>query len=63
MALTCDIQEGYMSSVLPHFANISYRLGRPLKFDPVKEKFKGDSAADRMLKRNYRKPYIVPEKV
>ena len=31
-ALHCDIIEGFMSSSLPHLANISYRLGRELKF-------------------------------
>ena len=47
----------------PHLANISYRLGREVIFDGGKEKFVGDSEADRMLTRNYRKPYVVPENV
>jgi len=61
--LTCDIEVGYMSSVLPHLANISYRLGRKLTFDGSKEKFVGDSKANRMLTRSYRKPYVVPQRV
>ncbi len=61
--LTCDIQEGYMSSALPLLANISYRLGRTLTFDGKKEKFESDSQADKMLTRDYRKPYIVPQQV
>jgi predicted dehydrogenase len=61
--LTCDIEVGYMSSALPHLANISYRLGRNLTFDGNKEKFVGDSKANQMLTRKYRKPYVVPNRV
>jgi predicted dehydrogenase len=59
-ALHCDILEGYMSSALPALANISYRLGHELKFDGAKEKFVNDPQADKMLTRDYRKPYVVP---
>jgi hypothetical protein len=58
--LNCDIEQGAMSSALPHLANISYRLGRTLTFDGKNEKFVSDWQADRMLSRNYRKPYAVP---
>jgi len=61
--LNCDVEIGHMSTCLPHLANISYRLGREVIFDGGKEKFVGDSEADRMLTRNYRKPYVVPENV
>ena len=33
-ALGVDIEEGHLSSVLCHLANMSYRLGRTLEFDP-----------------------------
>ena len=29
-------------------ANIAYRLNRPLKWDPVKERFEGDEEANRL---------------
>jgi predicted dehydrogenase len=61
--LHCDIKEGYMSAVLPALANISYRLGRQLTFDGATEKFVRDKEADKMLTRNYRKPYVVSEEV
>ncbi|MEI7422312.1 MAG: Gfo/Idh/MocA family oxidoreductase [Prolixibacteraceae bacterium] len=61
--LNCNIIEGHYSSALPHLANISYRLGRELKFMGDKEKFSNDPEADAMLTRNYRKPYYIPEKV
>jgi hypothetical protein len=52
-----------MSAALPALANISYRLGRKLTFDGAKEKFVKDKEADKLLTRNYRKPYVVPEQV
>jgi len=61
--LNCDIETGFMSTVLPHLANISYRLGRELKFDGKREKFVSDGQADKMLSRKYRKPYTVPDRV
>jgi len=50
-----------MSSALPPLANISYRLDRRLTFDPATEKIVSDAEADKMLTRDYRPPYILPE--
>jgi predicted dehydrogenase len=62
--LHCDVKEGVMSSDLPHLANISYRLGRELHFNGVAEKFVNDTEADAMITRKeYRKPYLLPDKV
>lgn len=61
--LHCDINVGFHSSALPLLANISYRLGRELKFMGDYEKFANDPEADTMLKRAYRKPYVVPDEV
>jgi predicted dehydrogenase len=57
------VETAHTSSALAHLGNISYRLGRRLTFDPAKETFVGDSEADAMLTRNYRKPFIVPAQV
>ena len=38
-------------------------LGVPLRMDPRVEKFIGNTAADAMLTREYRAPFIVPERV
>jgi hypothetical protein len=61
--LACDIEEGHLSSSLPHMANIAFRVGRGLVFDPKKETFVGDAEADKLLTRTYRAPYVIPEKV
>ncbi len=57
-----DIADGHYSAALVHFANISYRLGRSLKFDPKSERFIGDDEANRLLRRDYRAPFEVPER-
>ena len=61
--LSADIEIAATSANLVHMANISYRLGRTLKFDPMKVSFIGDAEANKMMTRDYRKPYVVPEKV
>jgi hypothetical protein len=106
--LNADILEGHYSSALCHLANISYRLGtqvpfnpktkafgdnkeayetlarleehlaeenglkleglkyqlgRKLTFDPKAEKFVGDDEANKLLTREYRKGFAVPDKV
>jgi predicted dehydrogenase len=61
--LTADVEIGVTSAALVHLGNISYRLGRKLTFDPKTLTFPGDAAANAMLTRKYRAPYIVPAKV
>jgi hypothetical protein len=61
--LLCDIEEGHLSAALCHLANISYRTGRKLRFDPARERFINDPEADQLLTRRYREPYVVPERV
>ena len=61
--LNCDITEGFYSTALPHLANISYRLGRQLKFIGDTERFANDPEANKLLTRIYRQPYVVPEEV
>jgi len=61
--LNTTIEEGHYSCALIHFANISYRLGRSLNFDPKTERFINDDEANGMLKREYREPFVVPEEV
>ena len=57
------IEDGFHSCAVIHLGNIAYRLGRTLDFDPVTMRFKGDAEANALLTREYRAPYVVPEKV
>jgi predicted dehydrogenase len=61
--LNAEIEEGAMSCVLMHLANVAYRVGRVLYWDEKTWTCKGDAEATKMLTRDYRKPYVVPEKV
>jgi len=61
--LNCDIEQGHISSILGELGNISYKLGRTVIFDGKTETFVSDRQANNMLARNYRKPFVVPQKV
>jgi predicted dehydrogenase len=59
-----DVEEGHRSTLLCQLANISYRLGgRKLVVDPQTETLVDDAEANALLKREYRAPWVVPEKV
>ena len=61
--LNADIEIGIRAAGIVHLANIAYRLGRKITWDDAARKFTGDAEANKMISRNYRKPYVVPEKV
>jgi predicted dehydrogenase len=54
-----DVESQHRSVSTCHLGNISLRLGRPLKWDPVKEQFVGDTEANRMLYREQRSGYEI----
>lgn len=56
----CDIEIGHCASGLVHLGNIAWRTDRKLRFDPETETF-GDNEANRLLGREYRKPWILPD--
>ena len=59
-----DAETGHQTAMLCHLANISYRVGnRRLVLDPETETFTGFPEADAHLKRTYRKPWVIPEKI
>jgi hypothetical protein len=60
--LHAPLEQGHLSTSLCHLGNISYRVGRSVKFDNAAERFVGDSEADALLTRTYRAPYVLPEK-
>ena len=60
--LRAPLEEGHFSTALCHLGNISYRVGRSVKFDGATERFVGDEEADKLLTRTYRAPYALPDK-
>ncbi len=54
-----NAEVGHRSSSVCHLGNISMLLGRPVKWDPRKEKFINDAAADQMITRPMRAPWRV----
>ena len=61
--LTAEIEEGHYSSTLVHLANIANDIGRTLHFNPKTEQFVNDPDANKLLTRDYRNPYVLPEEV
>lgn len=55
-----DIESGHLSTLLVHYANISYRLGgEKLTIDPATEGFVDNDRGQALLTRSYRSPWIV----
>jgi predicted dehydrogenase len=62
--LLADVNEGHISTAMMHLGNIAYLTGRKLIFNGEAEKFVDDEEADSYLSRKeYRKPYLLPEEV
>jgi len=47
----CDVEIGHHTTTACHLGNIAFLLKRPLKWDPVAERFIGDAQANRWLDR------------
>ena len=57
-----DIEQGFISTTTCILANLSSQLGgRTLVYDPVKGRIVNDEAANKLLARSYRKPYVHPD--
>jgi len=61
--LHADVEIGVLSAIMCHMANISYRVGRRLEWDDEHRWFVDDVRANLMTTRNYRRPYVVPDRV
>jgi predicted dehydrogenase len=54
---TCNVRYGHRLTKLGLLANISHRTGRRLYWDDAKERVRDDREANRLLSRDFRKPY------
>jgi len=60
-APNAEIEIGYQSTLHCHLGNIVARTGRALKFDAKTETFAGDTEANKLLRREYRKHWATPK--
>ena len=58
-----DIEQGYISTAACILANLSMQFGRSLAWDPAKGQVIGDDMANRLLRREYRGPWVHPAAV
>jgi len=56
-----DIEQGYISTTSCILANLSMQLGRSLAWDAAAGRVASDEEANRLLRREYRKPWVHPE--
>ena len=56
----CDMQAGHRSTNMSLLGIAAMKAGRTLLWDGQKEVFVGDKEADKLLKREYRKPWVYP---
>ena len=54
-------RNGHRSCTLVNLGKIAVQLGRPLRFDPEKERFDGDEEANRLVDQPMRAPWRLPE--
>jgi predicted dehydrogenase len=60
---TLGRMEEYLKENKVNLAETKYQLGRKLTIDAQSEKVAGDLDANKLLTRDYRKPFVVPEKI
>lgn len=53
----CDVEVGHRTATVCTIGNIAYKLKRPLRWNPAKEKFENDAEANRLLSRPMRKEW------
>ncbi len=59
-APAAGIERAHRSSVLPLLGMVSWRLGRSIAWDGEREEIPGDEAANALLRRPYRAPWVYP---
>jgi hypothetical protein len=59
---SCSVNYHYKIDLALTLANLAYRLGRSIRFDPVKEQIVGDPEAAKLAVPTYRAPWKFPVK-
>lgn len=55
-----DIEQGHISTASCILANIAMKVGRTLEWDPRTQRVMRDDEANRLLRREYRRPWVHP---
>jgi predicted dehydrogenase len=55
------VEKGAFATILAHMANISFRSGTRVVYDPAKRSFVNNPEADKYIRANYRAPWKLPE--
>src|SRR5258706_3810553 len=59
-----EVSQTHLSASLVHLADIAYRTGnKQLYFDAKTERFTNSDDANKLLKGNYRTPYVIPDAI
>ena len=58
---SCGVNYHYKVDLPLTLANLSYKLGRSVRFDPKTEKIVGDAEAAKLARPTYREPWKFPE--
>ena len=58
-----NAEVAHLSCGLVHLGEIAYRVRRVLDFDPQSEVFVDDPEADKLLTKQYREPWGMPDPV
>lgn len=53
------VEIGHRTCTVCTLGNIAYHLGRPIKWNPAKEKFVNDPEADKLITKNYSKGFSI----
>ena len=57
----CDIELIHRSTTMSLLGMLSLKIGRSVEWDAEREVIVGDSEANKLLCREYRKPWVYPE--
>lgn len=55
-----EVELGHKATTLSHLGNIAFRVGRQITWDAETESIPNDREADDLLRREYRRPYLLP---
>ena len=58
---SCDVAAGSLAAINSHLGNIALRTGATLDWDKSSLQFRGNQAANRLLRPKYRGPWQLPE--